>query len=98
MRKRRISEEVSLSGAISAHTARRLWVAAALACASQPVLGQISAVWNSPTSGNWTNSARWDPSSPNGANDTAFVGASGAAYTVALNSNIDVSALTLDST
>lgn len=65
--------------------------------------GPLTAHWSLPISGNWTDATRWDtPHAPNngtppGTIYNAVIDAFGPAYTVTLNSNINIGSLTLES-
>lgn len=79
-----------------------LLVGAALMLCSGRALGQTTATWTTPTSGNWTTMMVWDiaPSFPNnngGNTFNAVVGVAGAAYGVTLDQNITIENFTLTS-
>lgn len=63
---------------------------------------QVNAFWETATSGNWTDATRWstNPNYPNNNGGTtyhAFFNATGAAYTVTLDANVAIDALTMNS-
>lgn len=63
--------------------------------------GQVTATWLTASSGNWSDATRWstNPDFPNNGAQTynAVITATGAAYTVTLDQNIEVTDFTLDS-
>src|ERR1700728_2714603 len=63
-----------------------------------------TATWQSPTSGDWSRAANWstspnapDNGTPSGVDYQAAIAATGSNYTVSLDSNITVDALTINS-
>src|SRR4051794_26449109 len=59
---------------------------------------EITSSWTSAVSGIWIDSTKWSGNvSPNGSDESVFVSAAGAPYSVMLNDNVIVGKLRIDS-
>jgi hypothetical protein len=82
----------------SARTRALLGAAAVLSAASTVSAADTTSSWLAAGSGTWSNAANWSAGVPNNGTQTyaAVIGATGAAYTVTLNSAITVNDFTLN--
>jgi hypothetical protein len=82
--------------------ARSLALASGLVVSASAVAAQVDSLWLAPASGTWSTGANWSMGVPNngvpaGTTYRAIIDATGAAYTVTLNTSAGVDELVLDS-